>query len=182
MRRQHIFDRIVSRAFGVMGLSLSMFIFLLGCHGVSRESKISTTRMIPEPDFTIKFASTGGLADMFAAIEVKRGRDNPISIVARIGKSQTIRREYGLNDPVAKKVDAIIASGVFDLPSENRKARQWGRDLDQVKIEYRSSHFEKTIIRDYRWGKEFESSFHEADRLFLEVLDIVRNNSRPLTH
>ena len=105
--------------------------------------------------------------------DLTRSRDNPVSVVTRIGKNQSVGKVYPQNDPLVEKIAAIMASGVFDLPTENRKAERAGKDLAQVKIVYRDGHSGKTIIRDYRWGETFESSFHEAEKLFAEIVKMV---------
>ena len=112
---------------------------------------------------------------MFVEIKVKRGRDNPVSVVTRVGKNKAVRKDCGPDDAVVKKVDAIIASGVFDLPTENQKSERAGKDLTQIKIMYRAAHSEKTVIRDYRWGEKFEFGFHEAEKLFGEIARMTRN-------
>jgi len=145
----------------------------MGCCGVNSESGIGAKRMIPEADFVLVFSSQGGFGEVVVEIDVKRSRDNPVSVVTRIGKNQSVGKVYPQNDPLVEKIAAIMASGVFDLPTENRKAERAGKDLAQVKIVYRDGHSGKTIIRDYRWGETFESSFHEAEKLFAEIVKMV---------
>lgn len=93
--------------------------------------------------------------------------------MTRPWKSESVQKHYPQNDPLVKEIDAIIASGVFKLPSESRKAERAVKDLAQVEMVYRTAPFEGTFIRDYRWGERFEPSFREAERLFLEIVKMA---------
>jgi hypothetical protein len=171
MQNHHELTQLMTATWKALWVSL--ILVLTGCSGVDSEGGTNLKRMSPDSDFVLRFSSEGGFGDMFVEVNVKRGGDNPLSVSSRIGKRQPVQKDYASTDLVAKKVDAIMTSGVFDLPAENRKQERAGRDLAHVKIVYHDARSDKAIIRDYRWGETFEPSFHQAEQLFGEIAKIV---------
>jgi hypothetical protein len=155
-------------------LWMSLALISIGCSGVATPGGTSPKRMGADSDFVLHFSSEGGFGDVVVEVNVKRGGNYPIAVSSRIGTRHQVQKNYASNDPIAKKVDAIMTSGVFDLPAESRRQKRAGRDLaHHVKIVYCDAITDKTISRDYRWGEKFERSFHLAEKQFEEITKSV---------
>jgi hypothetical protein len=152
---------------------LTLISLLAGCSCVDGENGNGARLIYPEDSFFLAYSKSGGFGDVGVEIDVRRNRLNPVYVVVRIGKNAPVEVECSRTNPIFEKISAIRDSGVFDLPAENRKSLQGGRDLAEIKVVYRDSHGERTITRDYRWGERFEPRFHKAERVFDEIVHMV---------
>lgn len=153
-------------------LFLSFLIVLeTGCR-----SRSSQDGSVFHKEFTIECETQSGFGTTLVKVS-KQGAS--LLSIESISNGKTVSRgTYSSESKVAGKVVRLLSTGVLDLPSENKKDNAPGKDLALVKITYREPELEKVVVRDYRYGRRFESAFHEAEKLFDELARVVNDGER----